>query len=47
MTDQTLKFAKSLPYIAEEQSTPSRWQDAAGATFTHLYKQWLRQQQQE
>lgn len=39
--------AREAAYIAEEQSTPSRWQDASGATFTHLYKQWSRQQQQE
>jgi len=32
--------AERETYLAEEATTPSRWQAAGGQTFTHLYRQW-------
>lgn len=34
-------------YLAEEASTPHRWQSAGGQEFTHLYKIWSRRQKEE
>lgn len=31
---------RSSTYLAEEETTSSRWTAASGHTFTHLYKQW-------
>ncbi len=44
MTAAELTEIKTLDaqYAEEERTTPSRWQDANGQTFTHLYREWSR-----
>lgn len=34
--------AREAAYVAEEATTPTRWQAASGDWFSHLYKEWSR-----
>lgn len=41
--EQAILAEREAAYLAEEATSPTRWQDDAGHTFTHLYKQWSAQ----
>lgn len=46
-SELTLLSERRATYIAEEETTPSRWTSDSGHTFTHLYKQWSSHYRQE
>ena len=45
--EQAVLAELEAEYLAEEAATPTRWQDHAGHTFTHLYKQWSSKHRQK